>query len=162
MYRWIVFLHIVSAFAFFMAHGASAVMAFRLQQEKDPERIRTILDLSSAAVPVAYFALMILVLAGIIAGVMGNWFSQGWIWVSLGLLIVLWFGMVMYAGRYYSPVRKAAGLPYHDREGEHPAGPSASSEEIIKLAQASNPRLLLGLSFGLVAVIIWLMMFKPF
>lgn len=75
MYRWVVFVHILSAFAFFMAHGASAVMAFRLKRETNIERIKAILDLSNAALPVMYFSLMFLVLAGIIAGVMANLFT---------------------------------------------------------------------------------------
>ena len=111
MYRWLVFAHILSAFAFFMAHGASAVMAFRLKREKNLERIKAILDLSNAALPVMYFSVMFLVLAGIGAGIMGNWFSMGWIWVALVLLVGVWFGMHAYAFKYYTPIRKAVGLP---------------------------------------------------
>jgi hypothetical protein len=121
MYRWVVFLHILGAFAFFMAHGASALMAFRLRRERGVDRIRAILDLSNAALPVAYMSLMVLVLAGIGAGIMGNWFSKGWIWTAIVLLVVLWIGMFMYASRFYAPIRKAVGLPYRDRQGEHPA-----------------------------------------
>src|SRR5690348_2478506 len=122
MYRWLVFAHILSAFAFFMAHGASAVMAFRLKREKNLERIKAILDLSNAALPVMYFSVMFLVLAGIGAGIMGNWFSMGWIWVALVLLVGVWFGMHAYAFKYYTPIRKAVGLPYHHPEGDKPAG----------------------------------------
>jgi len=159
MYRWIVFIHILSALAFFMAHGASAVMAFQIRREQNLDRIRALLDLSYTALPVAYMSLMVLVLAGIIAGVMAHWFSQGWIWASIALLVVMWFGMHGYASRYYTPIRKAIGLPYHDRQGEHPASPSASEEEIVKLIQTTNPMLLLGFSFGLLSIILWLMMF---
>jgi small-conductance mechanosensitive channel len=162
MYRWVVFLHILSAFAFFMAHGASALMAFRLRRERGIDRIRAILDLSNAALPAAYLSLMVLVLAGIAAGAMGHWFSQGWIWTAIVLLVVLWIGMFMYASRFYAPIRKAVGLPYRDRQGEHPAEPPASEAEITALVQAANPLVLLVPSFALIAVILWLMMFKPF
>ena len=162
MYRWLVFVHILSAFAFFMAHGASAVMAFRLKREKNLERIKAILDLSNAALPVMYFSVMILVLAGIGAGIMGNWFSMGWIWVALVLLVGVWFGMHAYAFKYYTPIRKAVGLPYHHPEGDKPAGEPASQAEIEAAINASNPALLGGISFALIAVILWLMMFKPF
>lgn len=162
MYRWVVFVHILSAFAFFMAHGASAVMAFRLKRETNVERIKAILDLSNAALPVMYFALMFLLLAGIIAGVMANWFTKGWIWAALGLMVVIWAGMQYYAIRYYKPVRKAVGLPYRDGRQEHPAGEAASQSEIISAVQATNPVLLSGIAFSLIGVILWLMMFKPF
>ena len=162
MYRWIVFVHILSAFAFFMAHGASAVMAFRLKREKNLERIKAILDLSNAALPVMYWSVALLVLAGIGAGIMGNWFSMGWIWVALVLLVGVWFGMHAYAFKYYTPIRKAVGLPYHHPEGDKPAGEPVSQAEIEAAIQASNPVLLGGVSFALIAVILWLMMFKPF
>jgi hypothetical protein len=161
MYQWIVFLHILAAFAFFMAHGASAVMAFRLRRETDLARIGAILDLSDAALPVAYFALMVLVIAGVIAGIMAGWFRMGWIWTAIVLLVILWFGMHAYAFRFYTPLRKAVGLPYRDGK-DHPASEPASSAEIQAVLQAGNPTILLAVSFGLIAVILWLMMFKPF
>ena len=136
-------------------------MAFRLKQETDLERIKAVLDLSSAVLPVMYSALMLLVLAGIIAGVMAHWFSFGWIWVALVLLVVLWGVMQFYATRFYTPIRKAVGLPWRDNK-EHEAGEPASSAEIAAAIQASNPKLLAGASFALIAVILWLMVFKPF
>lgn len=162
LYPWIVFLHVLSALVFFMAHGASAVMAFQLKRETNLERIRAILDLSNVALPVAYIALMVVVLAGIAAGIMGHWFSQGWIWVAIVVLTFLWFGMHAYAFYYYTPVRKAVGLPYHHPEGDKPAGQPASDAEIAAAIAASRPALLAVFSFGLVAFILWLMMFKPF
>ena len=162
MYRWIVFVHVLSALAFFMAHGASAAMAFLVKKEKNPDRLRAILDLSQAAVPFAYFALMGLVIAGIVAGIMSNWYSMGWIWASIVLLVLLFFGMHGYAAAFYTPLRKALGLAYHDRQGEHPAAPPASNAEIIRLAQRTSPRLFTGVSFAVVGVIVYLMMFKPF
>ena len=162
MYQWLVFLHILSAFAFFMAHGVSAFMAFRLKRETNPERMRTILDLSNFALPVMYWSLMILVLAGIGAGIMGHWFSMGWIWAAIGLLVVLWIGMWFYAARFYAPVRKALGMPYRAYRGDEAAVAQASTAEIMTAVQATNPALLGGVSFGLIAVILGLMMFKPF
>src|SRR6185369_7699426 len=133
MYRWLVFLHILSAFAFFMAHGVSALMAFRLKRETNPERLRAILDFSNFALPVMYWSLMLLVLAGIGAGIMGHWFSMGWIWAAIVLLVVLWIGMWFYASRFYAPVRKALGMPYRGTRGDQPAVAQASDAD-IKLA----------------------------
>lgn len=162
MYQWLVFLHILSAFAFFMAHGVSAFMAFRLKRETNPERMRTILDLSNVALPVMYSALMVLVLAGIGAGIMGGWFRLGWIWAAIGLLVVLWIGMWFYAARFYAPVRKALGMPFRAYRGDEEPVAQASTAEIIAAVHATNPALLGGVSFALIAVILWLMMFKPF
>ena len=162
MYQWLVFLHILSAFAFFMAHGVSALMAFRLKRETNPERMRAILDLSNFALPVMYWSLMVLVRAGIGAGIMGYWFSMGWIWAAIVVLVVLWIGMWFYAACFYAPVRKALGMPYRETRGDLPAVAPATEAEIIAAVQATNPALLGGISFLLIAVILWLMMFKPF
>ena len=162
MYRWLVFLHILGAFAFFMAHGASAMMAFRLRRERDLQRLQAVLDLSQAALPLMYVSLLVLLVAGIAAGIKGHWFSQGWIWAALAILVVLAGWMMYYAGRYYTPVRKAVGLPYREGRNEFPAQSPASETEIQHVVAATNPALLMSVSFGLITVILYLMVFKPF
>ena len=159
MYRWIVFLHILGAFAFFMAHGVSAAMALRLRREQNLERLRTLLGLSEVAVPVMYLSLLILLVAGIAAGIMGSWFSKGWIWTALVLLIVLAGWMGYYAQKHYAPIRKALGITYRGQPGDNPP---ASESEVAALVQATSPGMLAGVSFAIVAVILWLMVFKPF
>jgi len=47
MYAWVVFLHVLGAFAFVMAHGVSANVVFRLRHETQRERIAALLDLST-------------------------------------------------------------------------------------------------------------------
>ena len=41
---WIVYAHVLGAFAFAAGHGVAATMAFRLRSERDPSRIAAILD----------------------------------------------------------------------------------------------------------------------
>ena len=73
MYRWIVFLHIAGIFGFLLAHGSSAAMAFALRRERNPERIRALLDLSGSTMSVLYLSLLVLIAAGIISAFMGHW-----------------------------------------------------------------------------------------
>jgi hypothetical protein len=47
MYNWLVFLHVVSALGFMMAHGVSVSVAFALRRERHPERVRALLGLSA-------------------------------------------------------------------------------------------------------------------
>ena len=54
MYSWWVYLHILGAFAFVFAHGASALATFRIRATRDPAQIRTLLDVSSLAIGVMY------------------------------------------------------------------------------------------------------------
>jgi hypothetical protein len=162
MYQFLVFLHIASAFSFFMAHGASAVMSFQIKREKDIDGIKAILNLSNAALPFAYLSLMALLLAGVGAGIMGNWFSQGWIWAAIVLLVLMWFGMVVYGMRYFTPIRKALGMPYRDRDGEHEGESPASEYEIRALIEGSNPYIMAGMYAAFILLMLWLMKYKPF
>jgi hypothetical protein len=162
MYRWVVFLHILSAFVFFMAHGVSMFMAFKLKRETDPDRMRTLIELSSFALPVMYGSLILLVLAGIGAGIMGNWFAMGWVWAAIVLLVVLAIGMWLYATYFYASVRKALGLPYRTINDNQPPVAPATDAEIMTAVEATNPALLCAISLSLIGVILWLMMFKPF
>jgi hypothetical protein len=162
LYQWVVFFHILGAIGFFMAHGASAVMSVRLQQERDIKRIQAILDLSKAALPAMYISLLVLLIAGIAAGIMRNWFQFGWIWTALVLMFLLMGGMYYYVGAYFTPIRKAVGLPYRERGTEKPAEAPLSDAEIEALIKSSNPTIILGVSFAVVAVILWLMVLKPF
>ena len=58
---------------FFIAHGTSMAVAFRLKRERDPERVRALLDLSgwATALPGATLAPLGFV-AGIAAGFMAT------------------------------------------------------------------------------------------
>ena len=76
MYSWWVYLHILGAFAFVFAHGASALAAFRIRATRDPVQIRTLLDVSSLAIGVMYIGLLLLLIGGIAAGIVGDHFDE--------------------------------------------------------------------------------------
>ncbi len=162
MYPWIVFLHVIGVFGFLLAHGVSASAAFALRRERNLERIRALLDVSSSSLGVLYGALLLLLVTGIVAGFMLNWWSQGWIWLSLGLLIAIVVAMYAMGSNYYSRVRKAVGLAYMDGSKQHPPVEPANAPEIDALLAAGRPMLLVVIGFGGAAGIAWLMMFKPF
>ncbi|MEP7358314.1 MAG: hypothetical protein ABI847_13795, partial [Anaerolineales bacterium] len=86
MYNWVVYLHLLGIFGFLLAHGASASAAFALKRERSLEKVRALLELSSASIGLTYISLLVLLAAGIIAAFMGHWWGHGWIWVSLALL----------------------------------------------------------------------------
>ena len=48
--QWLIFLHVLSALTFFLTHGASAAMAFKVRKETDFARIRAMLDLSESTI----------------------------------------------------------------------------------------------------------------
>jgi uncharacterized membrane protein len=162
MYPLLVFLHVLGVFGFLMAHGISVGVAFTLRQERNPERIQALMNLSSSSLGILHGSLAILFLTGIVIGFIGHWWSRGWIWLSLGLLIAIYIYMGLAASGYYSQVRKAAGLAYMQGFKPHPAGEPAGPEVIDTLLRGSRPIWLALVGFGSLAMIAWLMMAKPF
>jgi len=162
VYQWIVFLHVAGGFGFVLAHGASATVAFALRRERNLERIRALLALSTSSYNVMYLSLLVLLVSGIVSGFMQKWWGQGWIWVALGLLIAIIVAMSVFSARYYGQVRKAAGLEYVEGLKGRPPVEPASPEEMDRLLAASPAVTLTVIGGGGLALILWLMMFKPF
>jgi small-conductance mechanosensitive channel len=162
MYPWLVFLHVIAIFGFLLTHGASASAAFALRRERNLERVRALLLLSASSYKLMYLSLLVLLVSGIVAGFIGKLWGYGWIWISLALLITIIAAMMGMGSRVYGVARKAAGLPYFDRGKEQPAVATASPAELDQALSKGNPVLLTVIGYGGVAVIAWLMMFKPF
>jgi hypothetical protein len=162
MYQWMVLTHFLGLFLFLMAHGVSAAMSFRVMRERNINKLQALVELSSASYGLMYAGFGLLLLSGIISGFLGHWWGAGWIWVSLGLLILLTFAMSGLGSRYYSRLRKLVGAPYMDKGKIQPPQEPASEAEIDTLIKAGKPILLTALGFGGLAIITWLMIFKPF
>lgn len=164
MYRWIIFLHIFAAILFFYSHGASGLVSLRLRTERDPVRIRNMMETyaSNLGFGLLYGSLLLLLVTGILAGFMAGWWGMGWIWLSLGLLVVITVAMFAIGTGYYTRVRKAIGMEYMEGGKVQPAQPPVSPEVLDALLSRSPAVLLLSIGFGGLAVILWLMIFKPF
>jgi hypothetical protein len=160
MYRWLVFLHVIGVFGFLMAHGVSASAYFALRRERNPDRIRLLLQMSSSSLGTMGFSLLLLLVTGIITGFIGHWWRSGWIWLALGLLIALFIAMEWLGVRALNNIRLGVGLP--SSRGQSPRVEPLSVEELDALLNRSQPMLLTLVGFGGLAVIAWLMMFKPF
>jgi uncharacterized membrane protein len=154
-YTWWVFLHIAGVFGFLIAHGVSVGVAFRLRRERDPKRIMALLDLSNSSVTLLYVSLLLLIGGGVVAGFVGNWWGDGWIWVSLGTLVVTIGAMYAVATTYYRRLRTVIGAMAD--------GSQAISEERLGEVLA-GPRawVLAAIGFGAILFILYLMLFKPF
>ncbi len=159
LYPWVVFVHVLAAFLFILAHGASAFVSYRLRAERDPARIAALLDLSSSTIGVMYGALGLLLLAGIAAGIMGDWFSKGWIWLAIGVLFGVTVLMYVVATRYYVTVRRALGQQRPGSSG--PAPEPLPTEQLLALLDTRRPDTIAAIgAIGLV-LIVWLMVVKP-
>lgn len=159
--RWIVFVHVLAAFVFAAGHGVSVLVAFRLRRETDRARMAALLDVSQLAVGLATIALIVVLLAGILAGiVLGSW-SRAWIWVSLVLLVGVGVAMTPLGIGYFNQIRLALGLRTRDFKEGQPDPVPASDESLRTILASRRPEQLLVIGGVGFVVIVWLMMFRP-
>ncbi len=145
-------LHLIGAFGFVAAHGATAAVAFRLRGEREPVRVRALLELSRSTRSLMYWSLLVLVVAGVANGFYFHYWSQGWIWTSLVLLTALLVAAFPLAVPYYRRIRLAVD----------PERPVASPEELAVLLTSSRPIVIAWVETVGILVILWLMVYKPF
>ncbi len=151
MYVWWKFVHVVGVLGFLAAHGATAAVALRLRKEREPARVRALLDLSRSTRSWMYVSLVVLLTGGVVTGFKGHFWGQGWIWAGLGTLIALMVAAFPLAVPYYVRVRKAVT-----------PDAKTSRAELERLLLSSRPLVIAGVETAGLLVIVWLMVLKPF
>ena len=157
---WLILLHIAGGFTFALAHGVSAFTALKLRRERDPARVTALLDLSKYSLPTSTLSLLVLLASGIAEGFAGAYWGRLWIWTSIGVLVVLFGFMGLRGVKHHDDVRHALGVAgfYDHNRPVPPADPVAlatllDSPRALELAAVGG--------IGL-AIILWLMVVKPF
>jgi hypothetical protein len=154
-YNWWKLLHILGALGFVMFHGVSIWVALRLRRERDRGRIADLLQFSGSSVVGMYVSIGLLLLFGVIAGFVGTWWGDWWIWLALLILLGMIAEMSAVAGPYYRRVKEAVEV--------RPSGvPRRSDEELDEILRSRFALFNAGLGFVALAVLAWLMVFKPF
>ena len=161
-YPWIVLLHIVGAFVFVASHGVAIWMSMQISRERDRTRIAALLDLSSASIGSLYIGLLLLLVGGIWAGIVGDWFKFGWIWLALGLLVAITVLMYLIATPFFSKLRAALGQRTLQTKKTDPDPVPLSDGEIQAIAERAPVASLTAIGVGGLLVILWLMVVKPF
>lgn len=161
LYPWLVFTHILGAFIFAASHGVSILVMTRIGEERDPSRLEALLTTSGQSLGGFYIGLLLLLIGGIAAGIVGGHFARLWIWVALGLLIAIAVAMYVVATPYFKQLREAVGAPT-GRTDPGTGVVSATPEEIDAIVRR-NPAVPLA-AIGVIGfvAILWLMVFKPF
>jgi MFS family permease len=175
MYRFWVYLHIAGVFGFLLAHGVSTFVAFRLRREHEVERIRALAELSSSTLGVFYVSLFALLVGGVVAGFVGHWWGDGWIWAAIGTLLAIMVAMYAIATPWLERVRLSVGVQRFDpaklkpkqrakleAKGRLGSGMPGTPQEIAAAVSSSRPFVLLVVGGGGLLAILWLMVFKPF
>ena len=160
--RWLIFLHVLSALTFYMAHGTSVAMAFKIRKETDFIRIRAMLDLSWSTMILMGVSFLIMGVTGIIMPFMIHIWNKVWIWASIVLMLFVFIYMAMFNETSYKQLRRLVGLPYMKGGKELPAEPPSSPEEVAALLKKTSVTGLVVIGYVIPAIVLWLMVFKPF
>jgi hypothetical protein len=155
-----VFVHLAGVFGFLIAHGVSAGVGLRLRRERDPARARALLDLSAASLNLANLSFVVLIAGGIGAAFTEHLWGEGWIWTAIGLLAALMALVPTLVVPYYKKVRAVIGAP--GARGRAPAGPPSKPEEIASVLGSPTPLVIAWVGVIALAVLLWLMVYKPF
>ena len=150
-YGWWKFVHLLGAFGFLAAHGATAAVAMRLRTERAPDRVRALLDLSRSTRPWMYWSLLVLLVAGVVDGFLGHYWGAAWIWAALILLLLLIVAAFPLAVPYYVRVRRAVA-----------PGAEMEPDELDALLRSSRPIVIAVVETLGIMVVVWLMVLKPF
>jgi uncharacterized membrane protein len=153
-YGWWKFIHLIGVVGFVAAHGTSMASTLLMRRIREPKQVAGILQLSAATVSAFYVSTLVLLVGGIGAGIVGRWFDQGWIWVSLGMLIVVGVLMFPLARGPFRRVRMVLELME--------SGTTVSRDDFARVLDSGNPLLTAGTGFVGIVFILYLMVLKPF
>ena len=135
-YQWLVDVHIFGVFVFLIAHGVSAGVGFPLAKERNRERLAALLEFSGSS-----YRVMIL----------GFW----WILIT-GLIL-----MTPLAAIPYNRVRAMLGIPAPMRRKKRPTASPGSDDELAAALAKIPPIPAAAVGVVGLAVLLYLMLFKP-
>ena len=69
---------------------------------------------------------------------------------------------VLFIVTHYMELRRLVGLPYRKGSKELPAEPPSSPEEVAALLKKTGVTGLVVIGYVIPAIVLWLMVFKPF
>jgi plastocyanin len=154
MYQWWVFVHLAGVFGFLAAHGVSMVVLFRLRAERDPKQVAQLLQASGSSTNAFYWSFAVLLVGGIVAGFLGHWWSQGWIWAAIIVLVVATVAMYAIARPYYRRVRVVATAL---ADGSTAVGP----DQFDQVLRSSRSTWVAAVGVVALGAILYFMLFKP-
>jgi len=159
MYEWLIFAHVAAVLGFMLAHGVHVAVMWKMRQEADPQLSMTLFNVLPH-LTLLRVLLGLVVLTGVVAGFVGSWWGRGWMWLSLAILTVIAVAMYRYAGPYYGLIERGATTLIE--ASDDPTG-QAEARRAFDAARGSwHPIGMMVIGLGGTAVILWLMMFKPF
>lgn len=155
VWQWWLLLHLAGVLTFVGAHGVSMFVLYRVRGERDRQRIAELIAFSGTTTRPMYFALLILTIGGVGAGLTLHLFSQWWLWISIFILLITIGLMSGLAKPYFRRITAACEV--------RPSGvPRVSDEELEQLLRSGEAHVISAIGVVGLLSILYLMLFKPF
>jgi hypothetical protein len=154
-WQWWLLVHLTGVLVFVGAHGVSMFVMFRIRGERDRQRIAELITFSGTTTRPMYIGLAILTVGGVGAGLTLHLFSQWWLWISIGILLITIGLMSGLAKPYFRRITASCEI--------RPSGvPRVSDEELEQLLRSGEATAISVIGLVGLLSILYLMLFKPF
>jgi plastocyanin len=154
VYRFWFFVHLAGVLGFLAAHGVSMGVTFAIRRERDPGKVLGMLTLSASSVPAMYISLGVLLLGGVVAGFLGHWWGDVWIWASIVVLLGVTGFMSAVASPYFRRMRVIASAKAEGSE-------AVTDEQFDHELKSSTNLTIAIVGIAAIALILYFMIFKP-
>lgn len=173
VYPWIMFIHVAAILLLLLMHGGVLAATYAMRQERRPERLAALLDLSALTFDsrrtfgrIFWIDLLAVVLSGVALMALGGFWRFGWPWASIVVFVAIMVAMTRFGSGPMVDLRRATGVPWIKREGmgrpEWMAAEPVNPAGIEAALSRVRPGVLTAVGAGGFLVLLWLMMFKPF
>ncbi len=154
-WQWWLLVHLTGVLVFVGAHGVSMFVMFRIRGERDRQRIAELITFSGTTTRPMYIGLAILTIGGVGAGLTLHLFSQWWLWIAIGILLITIGLMSGLAKPYFRRITASCEI--------RPSGvPRVSDEELEQLLRSGEATMIAVIGIVGLLLILYLMLFKPF
>jgi hypothetical protein len=158
MYQWLIFLHVGSVLVFMLLHGVQVVVTWKKRWETDPARNMALFEALPSSMPLR-ISLAAVVVSGIALVALLDIWTRVWVWASLVLLAVIWLAMWRWGAGYYDAMAQTSEAAIA-AAGTADEPTARAGFDRARLSQSVPAMTVVGI--GGTAVILWLMVFKPF
>jgi hypothetical protein len=145
--------------AFMLAHGVSAAAMLSFPREPDPERSLTFFNIVPQATMIRVLTVL-MGISGFIAAFLSSWWRQGWVWASFVVFLIIAYTMYKYGGGYFGLIEGAATRLIEARKTN--TNVETAQKEFDEARNARYPMVVSIVGIVGLAIILWLMRFKPF
>lgn len=157
MYQLLLFLHIGSVLVFMLAHGVQVTVTWKKRWVADPASNLALFEALPSGWPLRA-SMAAVVITGVLLAALLNVWTQLWLWLSLGVLALIWLTMWRWGGAFYDLIGDTA---------ERAVAATGTAEEASARTAFDSARrswlvpAMTVVGIGGVALILWLMIFRP-